>query len=260
MQIAVSHVAEVKRRKTGPSRSNAGANLGHELTDLSGRDAHIKTQLWPMACRLPFARRVPYAPDLAHLPLRLGNDGITDDASFDCFADYALVTIQGALGVIGIHGFDEDIEAVTGCERGFSAQINGTDAIEIRPHDFERRQLRGEAGAGARQQLKHRRVVIDRTESGGNAARLRKQPPHGRSPHAERPFRADEQLSQIITGVVLDSLAQSVDDGAVGEYGFDAQHQVACHAKTQHPVTTSVGRYIVADLTGAATAQIQWKE
>src|ERR1700733_7936370 len=142
MQIAVSHVAEVKRRKTGPSRSNAGANLGHELTDLSGRDAHIKTQLWPMARRLPFARRVPYAPDLAHLPLRLGNDGITDDARFHCFSDSALVTVQGVLRISGLHGVDGDVEGGAGGERRFSTQINGADSIEIRPHDFERRQLR----------------------------------------------------------------------------------------------------------------------
>jgi hypothetical protein len=90
--------------------------------------------------------------------------------------------------------------------------------------------------------------------------RALKQAQHDCCHHAERAFRADEQLSQIIAGVVLDHLAQGVDHRAVGEYGFDTQHQVAGHAKTQHTVATSIGRNVAADLAGAATPEIQWKE
>lgn len=51
-----------------------------------------------MAGRLPFARRVQYASDLAHLPLRIRN-GVTDDASVHSFPGHGLVTILvGAVG------------------------------------------------------------------------------------------------------------------------------------------------------------------
>ncbi len=88
----------------------------------------------------------------------------------------------------------------------------------------------------------------------------REQLEHHAGDDSERAFRADEELAQVVAGVVLDHLAKRVDDRAVGEHGFDSQHQIARHTETQHPIAARVGRDVTADLAGATPAEIEGKE
>ena len=82
------------------------------------------------------------------------------------------------------------------------------------------------------------------------------QPQHGARDDAERAFRADEQLAQIIAGIVLGHAVQRRQHGAIGQHGLDAQHIVTGDAMADHADAAGIGGDIAADLAGAAGTQI----
>ncbi|MNN04716.1 hypothetical protein D3C81_1174460 [compost metagenome] len=83
-----------------------------------------------------------------------------------------------------------------------------------------------------------------------HAARIgaREQPQRRRRDHAQRAFRADQQLLQVVAGVVLAQRAQAVEHLAVGQHGFDAQYQFARHAIAHHVDAAGIGGQVAADL------------
>ena len=83
------------------------------------------------------------------------------------------------------------------------------------------------------------------------------QPQHGAGDDAQRALGADEELLQVIAGVVLHRLVERGDDRAVGQHHLQAEHQVARHAVADHPVAAGIGGEIAADLAAAAGAEIQ---
>src|SRR3546814_13638080 len=76
---------------------------------------------------------------------------------------------------------------------------------------------------------------------------------------AERAFRANEQLLQIIAGVILDHLVQRRNHPAIGEHGLDAEHLFAHHAIADDAHAAGVGRGIAAELARTAPAKIERK-
>ena len=118
-------------------------------------------------------------------------------------------------------------------------------------HQFEG----GDHAAGrllaAREKLDRRRGDRHGDKGRGAACRLRKQLQHRRGDDAERAFGADEELLQIVAGVVLAQAAHQVEHAAVGQHDFEPQHQLARHAVAQHMHAAGIGRDIAAD--GAAS-------
>ena len=125
---------------------------------------------------------------------------------------------------------------------------------------LERGQLVGAGGAGMGEEA-HR--VLDPGEAekrGLDLARLRKQLDRRRGDDAERALAADEQLLQIVAGVVLAQPAQPVPDPPVGQYHLDPQGQLAGVAVAQHGDAAGIGRQIAADLAAALGAEAQRKQ
>ncbi len=134
------------------------------------------------------------------------------------------------------------------------------ELVEVRPHDFEGRELGTEAQARAPQQLENPGIVFQRTDARVDAARLREESEHDAGDHAQRALGADEKLPQVVARIVLDHLAHRVDDRAIGQHRLDAEHEIARHAEAQHTIAARVGREVAADLARAATAKVQRKE
>ena len=74
---------------------------------------------------------------------------------------------------------------------------------------------------------------------------------------AERPLAADEELLEVVTGVVLDHPVERRDHGAVGEHGLEAQHHLAHHAVADHAIAAGIGRGIAADRRRTPRAEIE---
>ena len=95
----------------------------------------------------------------------------------------------------------------------------------------------------------------DRGQRGHRLARLRKQFQDSAGNDAQRAFRADEPLLQVIAGVVLAQAAQPVPEAPVGQRDLEAEHQLAHVAVAQHADAAGIGRDVAADLAGALGAQ-----
>ncbi len=67
----------------------------------------------------------------------------------------------------------------------------------------------------------------------------------------ERALGADEQVFQVVAGVVLAQAAQAVPQAAVGQYDLQAEAEFARIAIAQHLHSTGIGGEIAADGGGA---------
>ena len=132
----------------------------------------------------------------------------------------------------------------------------GDDLIEIAPHDFERAQAPAHRAINVAQKSSHLGEIIERGERGLRAQRHFAQTDHDPGHNAESPFTANEQLLEIVAGIVLDHLVHRADDRAIGEDRFEPENIVARHAETNHPIATRIGRHIAADLARTTRAEI----
>ena len=113
----------------------------------------------------------------------------------------------------------------------------------------------GDRAAGARlrqmQELERRRGRGHADKGGLHRARTRKQLEHRRGDDAERAFSADEDVPQVVAGVVLFQLLQQRQDAPIGQHHFQPEHQVARDAVSQRAGAAGIGREVAAD--GAAS-------
>ena len=83
----------------------------------------------------------------------------------------------------------------------------------------------------------------------------RHQPQHRGGDDAERAFGADEQVLEIVAGVVLLELVEIVQHAAVGQHHFDAERMRARDAMGERGGAAGIGREIAADGAGAFRGQ-----
>ena len=108
---------------------------------------------------------------------------------------------------------------------------------EAAPHETEQRQ---------------RACWIGKPDEGGRTgARRGEELQRGGGDHPTRAFRADEQVLEIVAGVVLTQLGEKIGDAPVGQHDFDAKRQIARIAIGEHGDAAGVGRKIAADGAGA---------
>src|SRR5437879_3507051 len=71
--------------------------------------------------------------------------------------------------------------------------------------------------------------------------RLRKQFERRRGDDAERAFGADEEVAQIVAGVVLLQLREPIQDPAIGKHHFQPERHLARHAIRQGRSAAGIG-------------------
>ena len=81
-----------------------------------------------------------------------------------------------------------------------------------------------------------------------------------RGDDAERALAADEQLLQIVAGVVLAQAPEPVPDAPVGQHHLDSQGEFAGIAVAQHRDAAGIGRNVAADLAAAFRTEAQRKQ
>ena len=104
------------------------------------------------------------------------------------------------------------------------------------------------------QQAKQRDRCVDVGEGrqrGRGSARLRKELQHRRGDDAERAFAAEEELLDVVAGVVFAQALEAVPDTAVGEHDLQTENELACIAVTKHRGAAGVGRQVPADRAAA---------
>lgn len=75
--------------------------------------------------------------------------------------------------------------------------------------------------------------------------------------HAQRSFRADEELLQVVARVVLLVRAQTVQHLAISQDGRQAQYGAVQVAVAEQSDPSSVGGHVPSDLAASFCSQIQ---
>ncbi len=70
---------------------------------------------------------------------------------------------------------------------------------------------------------------------------------------------ADEKVFEVVAGVVLQHPVHGGQHGAIGEHGFQSQHQAAHHSVAHHSHAARVGGDVAADGRGRPATQVQGK-
>ena len=94
-------------------------------------------------------------------------------------------------------------------------------------------------------------------EGGGLLRRLGEELQDRGRDDAERPFRADEQVLQVVARVVLLEAPEAVPDAPVGQHHLEAERQLARVAVGQHADAAGVGGEVAADPAAALGGQAQ---
>jgi len=77
---------------------------------------------------------------------------------------------------------------------------------------------------------------------------------------AERAFGADEQVLEVVAGIVLAQAAQAIPDFAAGQHDLQAERQFAHVAVAQHLHAAGVGGEVAANLAAAFRRQGEREE
>ena len=124
-------------------------------------------------------------------------------------------------------------------------------------HELERREASVPARLRPGGTARATRDVRQRRQRDRRLGRPRKQLQRRRSDDAERAFRADEQIAQVVAGVVLLQGAQPSHTRPVGGHHLEPERQRARVAVGQHADAAGVGRQHAADLAAAFRRQAQ---
>ena len=122
-------------------------------------------------------------------------------------------------------------------------------------HDLEARDVAAAALLRDTQQLQRGFHRSNAGKGGLDRTRPRHQPQHRRGDDAERAFGADEQVLQIVAGIVLFQLVEIVEHAAVGQHHFEAERVRARDAVGQCSRAAGIGGKIAADGAGAFRRQ-----
>ena len=132
-------------------------------------------------------------------------------------------------------------------------------AGHVADHELERdarEDLEGRDGVPERlpqpaQQREGRGGRIEGDEGGRDGGGARKETERCRGHDAERALGADEELLQVVAGVVLAQRRQPVEHAPVRQHDLQAEHERAHHAVAQHRRAPGVCRHDAAERRAA---------
>ena len=249
VQVAVAEVAEREHDRLRPADPGGnGLDAALELGDPVDRDGGV--ELGPLRVDEDLGRElVPEQPEVGLLGGGLGHDGVGDPAAVggrreepgDRVGDRLAAAEPGHQVPLGPRvdraGDAEDVDG------GRHAHLG---------HQLEGGEPAGVDRAGQAVQVGGPVEAGECREQGAVVRQRRLEFEHGTGDHAERALGADEQLLEVVAGVVLAQGPQAVEDPAVGQHRLDAEDVAAGVAVPQDVEAAGVGGDRPADGGGAA--------
>ena len=259
VDVAVADMAEGHRPDAGQPFGHPGRGADDKVGDPA--DRHRDVVLDRARIELRLDDRLADAPQLLGLRAALGDDAVSDQLLFERRFEQPLQQrADAALGLAGRH-LEQDVPGMRRRQRIDGPGHVNQRQIERRARDqLEGGQLIGGGGAGVSEERHHILDPGEPEKRGLDFARFRKEL-HGRGgDDPERAFAADEELLQIVAGIVLAQAAQPVPDPPVRQHDFEAQGQLARVAVAQYRDAAGIGRQIAADLAAALGAEAEGEQ
>ena len=257
VQIAIAHMAEKQREVTGPARIKCCLNGVGKLANLGLGQAHVKVD-GRVHMGVQLGRCFAQLPQRFGLGLRLRDHRIDHVTRLHGFPQGLFHGFAQTGFVFAIH-IDQRQERVALGKRRLQVLPLHRGLHKVVPHQLKRGHAVAKAALHA---LQHRQGLV-KTGHGHQSSRLglghgAQAQQHARD-DAQRAFRTDKELLEVVARVVLDHRAQHGQHRAVGQHHFQPQHLLAHHAVLQHAVAARVGGHIATNLAAAARAQVHAK-
>lgn len=162
-------------------------------------------------------------PEGADLRLVLGEDAVGHNAlAHDVFEEVFefLAVVVG----VGAAGFDEAVEGVFVFQGPFILRDVVDEVLALSIHEFEGGEDFRELGFCFAEGELHFREAFEAEEGDVLGFGALGADDGDGGDDADGAFAADEEVFQVVAGVVFAEFGEVVDDGAVGEDGFEAEH------------------------------------
>ena len=254
VQVAVAEVAEDEAPVGGPFAFQPPDHFLHVVFHRRDRQADVERDRHaePENALDIVAQR----PHRLALRLRRADDGVGHLSGFQRRAD-RLLELRLVARRIAARALDQDVVVVGLRQRRRAlGRRRRHHAVEVVPHQLERRQT---AAEGSVDVLQEPGDVAERWAGHqcalGAARRLAQAQYHARD-HPERALGADEKLLQVVGRVVLQHAVHGGDHRAVRQHRLEAEHGIARHAVADHAVAAGVGRDTAADVRRPACAEV----
>ena len=252
MQVAVADVSEAQRLDLRQRGGDGRAPGRQELADTRDRQGDVGlVRRVPMQGLADVLAQRPQAPRLGRCARE---QGVVDLAGLGGVAEQRgeLAMRLRACGLAGALHLDLD-QGVARARLG-----EGRGAAAVREHvaqatvveELEGRERRG-AGTQAGEQRQDRGVVGHGAQGHEGVGGWATQSQRDLDDDTEGALGADEQLAQVVAGVVLDEGAPELEARARGDDGLEPEHPVTREAVAQHLHAAGVGGQAAADLRRA---------
>ena len=208
-----------------------------------------------------FGDRLADLPQRGGLRLARRKRRIDDEAAFGAFCERALDQPCERRLIAAVRQLRKHVPLGIRAKRVASAGSVREDGVDAAPRDqLECGEPVAARGAQRRQQFNRACRALRRDPGRRRRGRPRKQLEDRGGDDAERALGADEQLLQVVAGVVLAQAAQPVPYAPVGQHHLQPEHQLARVAVAQHVHAARVGRKVAADLAAALGRQRKRKQ
>ncbi len=128
--------------------------------------------------------------------------------------------------------------------------------VVVGPHRLEGAELSAQSGIHEPQGFDQRLEIGARYERGAMTLWSRHQTQVRACHDPQRAFCADEQVLEVVAGVVLEHAIHGRQHRAVGENRLDAEDVVAHHSVAHHPHPARVGGDVAPDRCGGTTTEV----
>ncbi|KPX73602.1 Uncharacterized protein ALO35_00684 [Pseudomonas amygdali pv. lachrymans] len=204
----------------------------------------------------------PQQPQRLTLRQALGDQRISQQTLLDRITEHRFKRFTGVFLAAVIRQFQQrepGLRCVTKRLRPLRELLT-QQRKTIGAEQLESRQPSAKAGAGVRQ--KGNRIGQGVKRQKGNCLSLgqRKKLQRRSGDDTQRAFAANEQIPQVITGIVLAQTTQAIPYFALGGNHLKPQRQLAHVAVAQHRIASCVGAQVAPDSATALRAQAQRKQ
>ena len=179
--------------------------------------------------------------------LVLGHDAVRDNFFLHDVFEEGSELLAVVVGV-GAGGLDQAVEGVLiGERKGFAGGAD-VEVLALIVHELEGRQDLGELALGFAEGFLDV-LVRGKTKVGDvDGGRALRAVDRNTSDHTNSALATDEELLEIVAGVVLAELGQIVENGAVRKDGFKTKNSAVERAVTKKTKTTGVSGDVAANV------------
>ena len=246
VNVAVAEMSERQRPRAGNKRGHRRVRVTNESRHR--RDWHRNVVFDRAAgVALHLAKHFAHAPERLGLFQTVGNGGIDDESRLVAFSQDRFEHLAQALAGLR-RQFHQHVPGMRRSERIPAALAMTEHELDtLARHDLEARDVAAAFLLGDAEKFEGRFRRGDADEGGLERTRPRNEAQHRRGDYAERALGADEQVFQVVAGIVLLQFVEVIEHAAIRQHHFEAQRVRTRNAVSDGRGAAGIGGEVAAN-------------